>query len=108
MHIIPTDSALPHWEQDTELDGVIYRLRFAWSGRDLAWYLTLKTHADETIRSAIKLVPHFPLLRKVRHPRRPPGELTVVTTAPITRHNLGTEARLVYLSTDDIARVIGG
>jgi hypothetical protein len=106
MHIVPTDPTLPSWVQDTELDGAIYRLAFNWSERDSAWYLTLSTPSEEVIRAGIKLVPHFPLLRKVRHASRPPGDLFVITTAAITRDNLGTDARLVYFTLEDLAQAV--
>jgi hypothetical protein len=98
VYEIPTAPGVPFYTQVTELDGVEYRLTFSWNGREGAWYLTIANLQDTIIRAGIKLVPNWPLLRKVRHEKRPPGELMALDDAGvgITLDSLGTDVVLLY------------
>ena len=98
VHQVPTTPGVPFYSQVTELDGIEYLLTFAWNGREGAWYLSIANNQGNLIRAGIKLVPNWPLLRKVRHEMRPPGELMVLDEAGvgITLDNLGTDVVLFY------------
>lgn len=82
----------------------MYRFRFVWHERPGAWYLDLATDAGVSIRRAIKLVPGWPLLHRLQHPDRPPGELLLVgpLSAP-TLASLGRTHFLYYLTPADQA-----
>ncbi len=82
----------PSYEQETELDGAIYRLLFRWNEREEKWYLTIKTVDGDVILST-KIVSNWPLLRTLVHPSRPPGELVAVDVSG----ELGTDAGLTEL-----------
>lgn len=85
---IPTATGLdfPNYTQRTVLDGAAFVLEFAFNQREGMWYLNLSDADGVEIRSGIKLVVDFPLLRKIIDTRRPPGELVAVDL-----QNLGTE-----------------
>lgn len=108
--VIPVDPSLPSWRQQTELDGVLYELSFSWNDRDGSWFLTVRTVDGETISAGMRLVPNWPLLRKVRHEDRPPGELMVFVGGGqgITRENLGEDAVLAYIPAEDLQEFLGG
>jgi hypothetical protein len=110
LHVIPLTSDSPHYEQQTELDGVVYALTLEWNEREGAWYLTLADANGDIIRAGIKLVTNWRLLRRVRDARRPPGELVAYDPAGkgLGRDNLGTDVQLLYADAELIAEMTGG
>lgn len=108
--IVPTSASTPHFEQETELDGVAYRLTFDWNGREGAWYLTLATASGVVLRAGLRLVSNWPLLRKLRHESRPPGELLVLDErgVGITLENLGIDVVLAYVDAESVAEATSG
>lgn len=105
---IPIEPGRPHIEQEVDLDGVSYRLALNWNGREGAWYMTLWTADGTLVRAGVKLVANFPLLRKVRHERRPPGELMAMDPrgTGITLDNLGLEIELAYVDAQSLAEAV--
>lgn len=102
---IPTSPGEPHYRQETELDGAVYQFTFDWNAREGAWYVSLADVTGTPIRSGIRLVPNWPLLRRLRHPNRPPGELIVLDPrgVGITLDNLGVDVTLDYFDAAAIA-----
>lgn len=107
---IPLDSQFPAYQQTTELDGRVYELTLLWMARLQAWSLDLAIADGATIVSGLMLIPNWPLLERLRHPERPPGELWVLDDAGagITRQNLGREVTLLYLEPEDLREILGG
>lgn len=66
--------------QRTTLDGVSYRLDFAWNGRTSRWYLDLFDADDAPIARSRPLVSGYPLLASVTIETRPAGELYLATS----------------------------
>lgn len=95
---IPTSPGVPHYRQQTELDSAVYTFDFDWNAREGAWYLSIADIDGVPIRSGLRLVPNWPLLRNLRHTQRPPGELIVLDQrgAGITLDNLGVDVWLDY------------
>jgi len=103
--ILPTTKDLPAYSYRAPLEGVMYRFRFVWHDRPGAWYLDLATDAGVDIRSGIKLVTGWLLLRRLQHPSRPPGELFLAGPQDIapTLESLGRTHFLYYLTVADQA-----
>ena len=59
LHTSPT---LRNYEFETELDGVVFRLRLKFNSRDSAWYLTIFRNGTE-VRSGVKVVSDWDILR---------------------------------------------
>ena len=110
VYEIPTTVESPAYEQQSELDGELYTLELLWNERDAAWYLSVGDIAGALIASGIKLVPNWPLLRKVVDARRPAGEIMALDTTGegLTRDNLGSAVRLIYIDAESVAEVLGG
>ena len=66
------------FEQLTQLDGREYLLRFVWSTRESTWYLNIYDQDENPIALGVRLVVNWPLLRRFRDPRLPPGLLFLV------------------------------
>ena len=65
------------------LDGVNYQLVFKYNGREDFWYFDILDTEDNPIRSGIKVVSNWPLLRLMKNEPRPPGELMGIDTRDI-------------------------
>ncbi len=74
-----------NYDVETTLDGVTYRLRFKFNGRDDAYYLELRNLDGTLARAGIRVVEDFPLLRLFRGRDRPQGEILVVATQDLRR-----------------------
>lgn len=100
VSIIPTRSDIAAYFFKVKLDGVLFQVAFQHNDREDRWYLDLRTADGVPIRSGIKLVSNFPLLRLVAQPSRPRGELVVINTQsddnPALR-DLGDLIELAYV-----------
>ena len=109
---IPTRDDLANYNQSIALDGVIFNFEFRFNTRDDAWYFNLLDEAGNRIRSGIKTVANFPLLRIVRDLARPAGELVIhdprVIPAPPALEELGDTSLLIYLDAAGMLEVTGG
>ncbi len=91
----------PDTTQQSDLDGVTYSFRFRWNQRSARWHMDLSTLDGSPIASGIALVPSFPLLRRLTHPSRPPGEIYLIDLAgqaeSPTLEEFGTRFALFYV-----------
>src|SRR5208337_3025019 len=78
IQIIPTFAA-PFYTQTTTIEGVAYLLSFAYAQREACWYLSVADANGVDIVNGIKLIVGNRLLLKCKDPRRPPGELLVLS-----------------------------
>jgi hypothetical protein len=106
---IPTTPGDPAYTQRTTLDGVEYFFEFRWNERDGAWYMHIADVDEQHIRSGIRIVLRWPLLRRVTDPRRPPGSIMAIDTsgqdlAP-GLNDLGARVKLLYLDAAEIAAI---
>ena len=76
--IIPTVQDGGPFFLQTDLDGETYELSFYFNEREGFWYFDLLDANSNRIRSGVKCVVNFPLLRLVTAESRPPGELLVL------------------------------
>lgn len=104
--LIPTTSD-PFYEQVTNLDGTDYVLRFKYNQRENCWYLTVGLPDGTDLVRGIKLVCHWPLLRRFTDERLPLGELVVISNtdddSPPGLEELGEDLRteLTYFSREE-------
>lgn len=63
-----------------DLDGSDYKLDYQYNSREGFWYCSLLDSAGNHLRSGIKIVSNFPLLRLMMSRTRPPGELMCMDT----------------------------
>jgi len=106
MITIPIPSPLlPAFSQRSRLDGREYVIAFAWNAREARWFFDLSDENGEPIVEGVKVIPNFPLLRRVVDPRCPPGELAALDNTgdePILFADLGTRAILVYYTAAEL------
>lgn len=117
LQTVPTTNA-PSYFQKATLDGVTFRLTFNWNDRTSCWYLSVADLDGVDVIVGVKLVVRddlrFPLLRKLRDSRRPPGDLFVVTAtadrSPPGLNDLLPSGRcsLLYATSDLLALVAAG
>lgn len=89
--------------QVVPLDGVNYILDLRWSARANGWFLDLLDDAEDPIRTGIRLVANWNLLRLITDERVPRGFLMAFASggdADPTFETLGTEVSLLYLEPD--------
>src|SRR5262245_55138749 len=91
----------PDTTQRVELDGVLYTLRFMWSGRGSCWHVNLADADGVAIVNGIRLVTSFPLLYRFRYLAVPPGELYFFDLRDMagkpTLEEMGERYRLYYV-----------
>jgi hypothetical protein len=78
--VLPLDSVDPHYTVTVKLEGVRYRLGMDWNEREGSWYLSVAQEDDTAIVSGLRVVPDWPLLRRVADSARPPGEIVFRNT----------------------------
>lgn len=75
IFVIPSQQNASAYSQRMTLDGVSYRLDFAWNGREGAWYLSLYDAAGNPLVTSRKLATNAPILKRFRFVQGlPPGE----------------------------------
>ena len=102
-----TSTTFTFYTVDVDLDGVTFRLQFKFNDRDSAWYMSIFSTADVELRTGIKVVSDWTLLRLWQEIQlRPAGEMIATTQGDIARpalvDELGAEVVLTYLDEDEI------
>lgn len=98
---IPTRGDIANYVQSTVLGGKPFILEFHYNDRDSAWYLSIYNVAGVEIRSGLKLVPNFLILRNLVDEKWNIGQLVLVDSranpVPPLLADLGSSAVLQYL-----------
>ncbi len=107
-----TSTTLPFYETEVTLDGVIFRLEFKFNDRDQAWYLNIKDVNDNQLRSGIRVVSDWALLRLWQEVQtKPAGEMVPVAQGGIARpaliDELGEDVILTYLDEAELEEIAG-
>jgi hypothetical protein len=106
--IVPVRQDLIEWVQRTRLDGLLYVLRFKWNARDQSWIVDILDESEAPIRTGIKIVEGFPLLRTIAVAGRPPGELAAIDPTgrdmEAAQETLGVDVLLAYLDAAELGR----
>ncbi len=83
-----------------DLEGVDYVFSFQYNGREDFWYVDISDVEGNPIRSGMKVVSNFPLMRLCKEEDIPPGKILVLDTTdePIDPGllDLGVRAILAY------------
>ena len=101
LFILPVSDTLTNYELEISLDGVSYRIRLKFNSRSEAWFLDLFDANGERLRSGIRVVSDWSLLRLFQGEGRPEGDLLTLSSqssisAP-DEDQLGAEVLLTYL-----------
>ncbi len=104
--IIPTSTELANYRFTVELEGSVFGFDFAFNDRDRSWFFTLSREDGTVLRSGIKVVTNFPLLRTITAEGRPLGEIMAIdTTGEDLRaglEDLGDQVSLVYFESSEV------
>lgn len=105
---VPTAHDFPHFSQETILDGKRFTLTFKWNDQDSAWYCDVED-TDGPIAMGRRLVPGWLLLARCVDPRKPAGELMLITPASAdgampAYTDLGDGARVMYFDAEELGR----
>jgi hypothetical protein len=90
---------------EAELDDQTYYLGLSWNQEGGLWTLSVRDLNQEILISGIAVVPQSPLLRRVRRPTLPPGDLAVTAPAGaiLDRQSfMDGRAALWYFSAEDL------
>jgi len=89
-----------------DLDGVDYLLDFQFNSRESLWYVDISDLEGNPIRTGIKVVSNFPIMRLCKAAVRPAGELMFLDTTdePIDPglEDLGIRAICAYEEEDTL------
>ncbi len=100
LFIIPTSQSDSVYEQVTILEGREYFLKFDWSRREEAWYLSIFDQDENPLALGIKVVVGLPLLYRETNPKLPQGLLIAVDLSSADSDplltDLGTRVALLY------------
>lgn len=105
---LPTSTINPFYVFEIELDGVLFRMEFKFNERDQAWYMSILDTNDNHLRSGLRVVSDWTLLRLWQElTKRPEGEIIATALGGITRpaliDELGSQVILTYLDAAEIA-----
>ncbi len=114
VQVIPTGNA-PFATQTTTLEGVAFLLSFVYSQREACWYVSIADANGVDVYNGVKLIVGNPLLFRCKDPRRPKGELFVLSStndlSPPGLNDLVPNAgrcTLLYVSSDLVAQLVAG
>ena len=114
VQVIPTFNS-PFWTQTTTLEGVLYLLSFSYCQREECWYLSVADANGSDIYNGMKLTVGSMLLAKCKDPRKPAGELIVMSgstdLSPPGLNDLVPGAgrcALYYITSDVMAMILNG
>ena len=87
------------------LDGITYKLHFAWNSYAAQWAVDVRTSTNTDIVRGIAIVPNFPLFKQYERNGLPRGELMAVINEPYASGNqtvgrkdfVSGKASLVYI-----------
>lgn len=98
---IPTRTDLGAYTFQIELDDKLYRFTMQFNHREGYWYMSIADESGNDIRTGVKIVSNFPLLRRVANIDSPAGEIMALDTtdadADAGLEDLGDTILLTYV-----------
>jgi hypothetical protein len=109
MQIIPFKEAA-QWQEQIEIQGVIYILNFTWNALNSFWTMDIYNRDEEPLILGIKIVPTYPLLQAFTVFGKPPGEIVcqniVNSVSDIGRFDMSQKFVLVYYEPGELESLI--
>lgn len=109
MFIIPFKEPA-QWEEQIELEGVIYIFVFTWNALNEFWSMDIYNRDEFPLILGIKIVPNYPLLAPYTVFGKPAGEIICqnVVNAPdsISRYDMSQKFELVYYFEDELESLL--
>lgn len=104
---LPTSITESFYVFEIDLDGKLFKLQFKFNNRDESWYFSILDTNDNHLRSGIKIVSDWSLLRLWQQiDLKPAGEIIAVAETGINRpaliDELGEKVILTYLDEEEI------
>lgn len=100
LYTLPVTPDTEAWSQSTELDGRVFRLDFAWSLREEAWYLDISSVDGTKLAAGLRLAEGVDVLSRWASDELPPGPLVLLDMtgahAEPTLAGLGTRWVIFY------------
>jgi hypothetical protein len=107
LNIEIEDDEVEAFEQEHELDGIAYLLRFAWNRRDESWNLSIYALDETLLAGSRKIAIGYPMLFGEVSNLLPPGMLLAVDLTEQdeepARLDFGKRVILVYYDEDELA-----
>jgi len=90
-----------------DLDGEDYRFDFQYNDREGFWYFDILDSEGTHVKSGIKVVSNFPVLRLLAERTQPPGMISFVDTRELPadpgEEDLGVNVELSYMDEAELA-----
>lgn len=106
---IPTETTISNYDFFITLDGVEFSLTFIFNERDESWIMNISDANENPLRSGLKVVNEFPLLRLWQEQASPGGDMIAVnegdSVQPPTLNQLGSDVILTYLDASELEAV---
>lgn len=103
---IPTRIDLGAYTFQIELDGALFRFTMQFNHREGFWYLSIADESGNDIRTGVKVIANFPLLRRVADIAAPAGELLALDTTDADAdpglEDLGATVLLTYVEEENV------
>ena len=98
---LPLATGLANYRFSVDLDGSDFRFHFIYNSRDESWYMTILDGNDNPLRSGIRVVSEWALIRLWRSLDAPLGEIISLSLGendePPDLDQLGVETLLTYI-----------
>ncbi len=110
---LPLDAEAPHSRRSVQLEGVSYLIDLDWNERNEAWFVSvyLDDAGPTPIVQGFRVVIGSPVLRRVRTPPRPPGDILFIDTSGEDldpgRDDVGARVQGLYYERADIEALTG-
>jgi hypothetical protein len=108
IYNIPVENApeLGVFDMIVDMDGSDFQLTFAYNPRDGFWYVDVADVAGNPIRSGLKCVINYPLMRLCKEQGRPLGEIFVIDPRPTSEETgldgFGSDGLLTYVDEESL------
>ena len=104
---MPTFSGAPSYTYVCQLEGSTYRFVLTYNRRSQSWYLDIGDDNDRAIRTGIRMVNDWPLAKRGRSGRLPPGMFACISLTDDNEtageFDLGDRVRWIYFDSSDLS-----